>query len=209
MEKKQTNQKAKQLILLLVSVLVLVVLDQWTKHLAVMYLKDKEPFVLWQGVFELRYLENRGAAFGMLKDQRIVFLVMTVIIMAGTLWIYFKIPQTKRFLPFRLISTGILAGAVGNMIDRLLNGFVVDFFYFSLIDFPIFNVADIYVTVSSFMLLLLYFFFYKEEEFDFLFRKKEEKPVKEVPEQAAGEGVEDTEEAGAEAGMEEKLKDEE
>lgn len=172
MEKKQTNQKGKQLIFLLVAVLVLVVLDQWTKHLAVMYLKDKEPFVLWQGVFELRYLENRGAAFGIFKDQRIVFLVMTVIIMAGTLWIYHKMPQTKRFLPLRLIATGILAGAVGNMIDRLLNGYVVDFFYFSLIDFPIFNVADIYVTVSSFMLLLLYFFFYKEEELDFLFEKK-------------------------------------
>lgn len=172
MEKKQTNQKGKQMIFLLVSVLVLVVLDQWTKHLAVMYLKGKEPFVLWQGVFELRYLENRGAAFGIFKDQRIVFLVMTVIIMAGTLWIYRKMPQTKRFLPLRLIAIGILAGAVGNMIDRLLNGYVVDFFYFSLIDFPIFNVADIYVTVSSFMLLLLYFFFYKEEELDFLFEKK-------------------------------------
>lgn len=206
MEKKQTNQKGKQLFILLISVLVLVVLDQWTKYLAVMYLKDKEPFVLWQGVFELRYLENRGAAFGMLKDQRIVFLIMTVIIMAGTLWVYLKMPQTKRFLPLRLIATGILAGAVGNMIDRLLNGFVVDFFYFSLIDFPIFNVADIYVTVSSFMLLLLYFFFYKEEELDFLFGKKE----KEASEQVDGKGTEDTDEAVAEAeNQEEKLKDEE
>ncbi|MBP3544367.1 MAG: signal peptidase II [Lachnospiraceae bacterium] len=193
------------MLLLFISVLVLVILDQWTKHLAVMYLKDKEPSVLWQGVFELRYLENRGAAFGMLKDQRIVFLIMTVIIMAGTLWIYLKMPQTKRFLPLRLIAAGILAGAAGNMIDRLFNGYVVDFFYFSLIDFPIFNVADIYVTVSSFMLLLLYFFFYKEEEFDFLFRKKEENPVKEVSDQTAGKGMGDTEETG----MEKKLKDEE
>lgn len=174
MKKEQTNQRIKSYLMLLAAVLLLVVADQWTKHLAVTYLKDKEALVLWQGVFELRYLENRGAAFGILQNQRIIFLLLTVIIMTVTLWIYIKIPQTKRFLPLRLIAAGILAGAVGNMIDRLQNGYVVDFLYFSLIDFPIFNVADIYVTVSSVMLLLLYFFFYKEEEFDFLSAKKRE-----------------------------------
>lgn len=174
MEKKQMNQKGKQLCLLALAVLVLVAADQWTKHLAVQYLKDKSALVLWQGVFELRYLENRGAAFGILKDQRIVFLILTMIIMAGALWIYWRMPDTKRFLPLRLIVTGILAGAVGNMIDRLLQGYVVDFLYFSLIDFPIFNVADIYVTVSAVMLLFFYFFFYEDEELDFLTRKKKE-----------------------------------
>ena len=168
------NRKGRQLLLLLLSVLVLTALDQWTKWLAVTHLKDKEAFVLWEGIFELRYLENRGAAFGMLQNQRMVFLVLTVVIMAGTLWIYQKLPQTRRFIPLRLTAAGILAGAAGNMTDRLIHGYVVDFLYFSLIDFPIFNVADIYVTVSSFLLLLLYFFFYREEEFDFLSGKGKE-----------------------------------
>ena len=64
-----------------------------------------------------------------------------------------------------------MAGAIGNMIDRAVRGYVVDFFYFRLIDFPIFNVADIYVTVTMILLLILILFYYKEEDLEFLSRK--------------------------------------
>ena len=69
----------------------------------------------------------------------------------------------------------LLSGAVGNLIDRAVRGFVVDFFYFSLIDFPIFNVADCYVVCAAGLLILLIGFFYKEEELSFLSTGKEKK----------------------------------
>ena len=70
----------------------------------------------------------------------------------------------------------VSAGAVGNMIDRIGQGYVVDFLYFKLINFPIFNVADCYVTISAFLLILLVFFYYREEEMAcFSLHKKEEK----------------------------------
>ena len=74
-----------------------------------------------------------------------------------------------------LIAVLLTAGALGNFIDRITQGYVVDFFYFSLIDFPIFNVADIYVVVSFIALIICILFIYKDEEFSFLQFKKKEK----------------------------------
>lgn len=172
MENTHTAQNRSSLIFLLISVVVLTALDQWTKKLAVLYLKNKEPFVLIDGVFELTYLENRGAAFGLFQNQRAVFLVITLAVMAAVVFLYWRLPKNRRFLPLRIVGAGILAGAAGNMIDRLFYGYVVDFFYFRLIDFPVFNVADIYVTVSAFFLVILFLFYYKEEEFNFHFSGK-------------------------------------
>ena len=75
-----------------------------------------------------------------------------------------KLPSGNRYLPLYISMVLLLSGAVGNLIDRAVRGFVVDFFYFSLIDFPIFNVADIYVTTATAALLCLLCFFYKEED---------------------------------------------
>ncbi len=147
--------------------LLLIVADQLTKRLAVSRLKDGSPFVLWDGVFELRYLENRGMAFGIFQNQRWIFVAMTVVVLAAVLLLYFrKIPPERRYFMLNLIAVLFFAGAVGNLIDRVRCGYVVDFFYFRLIDFPIFNMADIYVTVGAFLLILLSIFYYKEEDFD-------------------------------------------
>lgn len=155
---------------------VLILLDQITKLWAVNCLKGQKPIVVWEGVFELRYLENRGAAFGILQNRRMLFLVLTIVVLLGIGYIYLKkIPNERRFFWMNLISVLFFAGAIGNFIDRLLQNYVVDFFYFCLIDFPIFNVADIYVTVAAFLLIFLGIFYYKEEDFERLFpsRKKE------------------------------------
>ena len=93
---------------------------------------------------------------------------MGVVFMAIILWVAVRIPATGRFLPFHLCVTGVLAGGIGNMIDRFLYGYVVDFFSFVLIHYPIFNVADCYIVVSVFFLLILFLFVYREEELDFL-----------------------------------------
>lgn len=162
----------KKYISALLSIIALIAIDQYTKYLAVIKLKDQDPFVIWEGVFELRYLENRGAAFGMLQNQQVFFIIMTALVLLFIIYAYVKTPETPRYLPMRLTIIFITAGAIGNMIDRVMNGFVVDFFYFSLIDFPIFNVADIYVTVTFFVLVILLMFVYKDEELDIYSLKK-------------------------------------
>lgn len=159
-------------ILGLISLIILIGIDQGTKYLAVLYLKGQASFVLIKNVFELSYLENRGAAFGILQNKRYIFVIITLIVMGATGYAYYKLPQAKRFMPLRGICILLTAGALGNMIDRVIQGYVVDFFYFKLINFPVFNVADIYVVVSAVLLVLLVLFYYKEEEFQFLERKR-------------------------------------
>ena len=159
----------------ILSFIILIVFDQWTKYLAVEHLMNKEPFIIIDGVFQLRYLENRGAAFGMMQGQQTFFLITGIIAVIVLAYVYFKMPWEKRFLPLRAVAMFIAGGAVGNMIDRVALGYVVDFFYFELIDFPIFNVADIYVTCATIVLALLILFYYKVEELDCLFPKKKEK----------------------------------
>ena len=154
---KDKNTKSIQSYLLAVlGCIVLIVLDQFTKWLAVVHLKDQEPFVIWKGVFKLEYLENRGAAFGIMQDRQILFAVGAVVIVCLIGFIYGRMPHTSRYYLLRICAVMICAGAIGNMIDRLRLNYVVDFFYFELINFPIFNIADCYVRASS--LLLLYFF---------------------------------------------------
>lgn len=156
---------------------VLIFLDQFTKNLAVAYLKGQESIVLWEGVFELRYLENRGAAFGILQEKQALFLILTTVVVLLIIYFYlFRLPNERRFLWLNISAVLFFAGAIGNYIDRLMQGYVVDFFYFRLIDFPIFNMADIYVTVAAVLLIVLGFFYYKESDFERIFpsKKKEE-----------------------------------
>lgn len=149
-----------------------VILDQWTKHLTVIHLKDQPPVILIDGVFQLRYLENRGAAFGIMQNRQWFFLLAGVLILAAVLYLYRKLPTGRRYLPLRICAVLISAGAVGNMIDRIRLGYVIDFFYFNLIDFPIFNVADVYVTCATAVLVVLILFYYREEDLESLFYRR-------------------------------------
>ena len=170
------KQKAKLVTGLIIGFLAAIGLDQWTKLLAVNHLMDRPAYVIWDGVFEFLYSENRGAAFGMLQGKQWFFLIIAVIVVAAAVYSISRMPATKKYLPLHLIAMFLSAGAVGNMIDRFTRGYVVDFLYFKLIDFPIFNVADCYVTISAFLLILLVFFYYREEEMAcFSLHKKEEK----------------------------------
>lgn len=171
----KTSNRAKGIYIFLdlLFFILLVILDQITKNLAVLHLKDKPAIVLWDGVFELHYLENSGAAFGMLQNQKILFVSIAAIILVIIGYLLIKLPRSKHFAILEILLVLIAAGAVGNMIDRVQYNYVVDFFYFKLIDFPIFNVADIYVSVSCVVLAILILFFYKDSDFDFLSKKKE------------------------------------
>lgn len=144
--------------------------DQWSKNLAVQHLKGQEPITIIPGVFKLQYLENRGAAFGMMQEKQGFFIAFTLIVVCFLVYImrncvnlYFK---RKNLSCIWLLGSLVLliSGALGNLIDRVMNQYVVDFFYFSLIDFPIFNVADCYVTVSVALIFVIILFFMKEED---------------------------------------------
>lgn len=168
----QNKYRLNSLPLFLLTAAALTVLDQITKLLAVRYLKGQANLILIPGVFELEYLENRGAAFGSFQGMTIPLSILTLILLAVIIWKYIQIPSVRRFLPLRCSLTVLTAGACGNLIDRIFRGYVVDFLYFTPIDFPRFNVADCYVVVSVIVLAILLLLVYKEEEISFLFRIK-------------------------------------
>lgn len=170
------NTKSKQIIYYaagIFSLVLLIVLDQWTKIVAVSKLMNNEPFVIVDKVFQFRYLENKGAAFGILQNQRWFFVITGIIILIAIAYIYCKMPATKKYNLLRILAVLMAAGAIGNMIDRVVNNYVVDFFYFELINFPIFNVADCYVTIAAALLIVSITFIYKED--DFMFIQKDSK----------------------------------
>lgn len=166
------NARVKSCLAGLLCTALLVCIDQLAKYLAVAHLKNKPPIVLIPGVFELRYLENRGAAFGILQGKTILLILVTLVILAAMLFVYVRTPLERKYRPLRGILIFVVASAFGNLADRILQDYVVDFLYFSLIDFPIFNIADCYVVVSGLVFLGLCFFYYKEEDFSFLGRGK-------------------------------------
>ena len=153
-------------------VVILIVFDQWTKALAYDELRVNGPIVIWDGIFELLYSENRGAAFGILQGQKWFFLLIAAAVVVVILLFLSKMPNEKKMLPLFFCTILLASGAIGNVIDRLYRGFVVDFLYFKLIDFPIFNVADCYVVVAAGLLILLNGFIYKDEDLEFLSSKE-------------------------------------
>lgn len=162
------KSKGFLLIIDLFILMVLVAVDQITKNYAVLYLRNQPAYSVIDGVLEFNYLENRGMAFGLLQDQTILFLFFGVIFLLVITYVLFKSPVGKKYTIMHFLLTVITAGAIGNMIDRLHYGFVVDYIYVVLINFPIFNIADIYVTVGTFVLILLFLFYYKEDDLSFL-----------------------------------------
>ena len=125
--------------------------DQFTKWLAVTYLKDQDPLIIIPGVFQFRYLENRGAAFGILQNRQIVFAVGALLIFLRSSSFTGEFRRKKIcFVKSMCDPSGIRR--IGNLIDRLARNYVVDFCYFNLIDFPIFNVADCYVVIGCILL---------------------------------------------------------
>ncbi len=135
-----------------VIILVSLFLDQLTKYLAVIFLKGEPSFPLWQDVLHLTYHENYGAAFGMLSEHRWVFMTISTVAILALVWYLFFSKKMSFFMGFSFAL--VLAGGIGNMIDRVFLGYVVDFIDFTLIDFAIFNVADSLVCVGAGLLFI-------------------------------------------------------
>lgn len=175
MQKKE--KKIFHTIVILVGIFLLVGVDYLTKQWISVYFKEQNgsPIVVIPKILQFSYVENRGIAWGMFQGKQILFLIMGFFVLAFAACYYRRIPWKKRYIPMHLFFVLFAAGAVGNMIDRAFYGYVIDFFEVLFMDFPVFNVADIYVTSSAGIFIVFGFFFYKDEELTLLFGKRKAK----------------------------------
>lgn len=151
----------KYRLITLVPAVILIVLDQWFKFLAVAHLKGKPAFPIIKDVFELLYTENTGAAFSILENQRWFFVVITSVVMVFLLLVILN----GRYRKDKLLTASfvlVLAGGIGNLIDRIAYGYVVDFLYFKWINFPVFNFADCCLVIGTALMLIFFFFVYED-----------------------------------------------
>lgn len=189
------RKNRKEIVLAIIIAFILIAFDQFTKFLAILKLKNNPDFEIIPNVFVLRYLPNDSAAFSLdpitlldkifhfklfaenpaafLNAKMIFFIIMTIIVIILLCLLYLKIPNTKHFCILNIILIFFISGAIGNCIDRCMNQYVVDFLYFKLINFPIFNVADIYVTCSAIATMFFGLFYYKESDYEEIFPSKE------------------------------------
>ncbi len=156
----------KKNILALFFCFILIITDQITKHFASLKLMGHQDKKIIGDYLVFHYLENRGAAFGILNNQRIFFIILTLVFSLIFVIFYYKMPKTNRFFPLRLLLIVVFGGAMGNFIDRIHSGYVIDFIYVKFINFPVFNVADIYITCSCFLVAFLFLFYYKDEDWN-------------------------------------------
>ncbi len=145
-------KKYKKPIIYALIILAGIGIDQLTKLLSVNFLKPKGSVPIIKNVIHLTYVENRGAAFGMLADNRWVFIVISTAAIIGlSIYLFkFKVPN----MLYGIAISMIISGGIGNMIDRLALGYVVDFIDFALINFAVFNGADSFVCVGAGLLTL-------------------------------------------------------
>lgn len=140
----------------------ILLLDQFTKYLTVIFVKPVASVPIIQDAIHLSYVENRGAAFSILQDQRWFFIVTTTILLFGILFILHQKKEMPRLYRFSLVM--IMGGALGNFYDRVVHGFVIDMIDFRIINYAIFNVADCFVVTGTILLCIYILFWDKKGE---------------------------------------------
>ncbi len=143
--------KIKDFILFTLTIITGIVVDQISKFIAATYLTKVDTVPIIKDVLHLTYVENRGAAFGILKNHRWIFITVSALAIIVITVILFKGAVENRLQCFSLAL--IVSGGIGNMIDRLLLGYVVDFIDFRLINFAVFNLADSIVCIGAGILI--------------------------------------------------------
>ena len=189
----KNKKKIKWMVIFLAITVLSIILDQWTKFLAVQNLQGKGAYSLIKGVLELQFFSNTGIAWSMLEGQSFFILFIGIVFLAVIMFFIVKLPEHKKFRLVYIFGGLLTGGAIGNMIDRFRLGYVVDFISFILIDFPIFNVADMCIVVSVILLAIMFLFVFKEEDLAFLnFKQKKYREIKEgnpAPETSKKEDV--------------------
>ncbi len=161
---------------------LLIALDQWLKYLVTVHLKGNPAVPIIEDVFELLYVENPGAAFSILQNQRVFFIIFTGIVMLFLLTVLLS----GRYRHHSLLNISfvlVLAGGIGNLIDRIVHGVVIDYLYFKWIDFPVFNFADCCLVLGAILMLIFFFFVYEDTSM----AKKKETPVTKTEEASDGQ----------------------
>lgn len=132
-------------------IILLTVIDQLTKYAVTMTLKDNDPKEFLFGLFQFRYVENTGAAFSSFSNSTTLLTVATVIILVVCLILLLTKKIKSKFMNVCLVL--VTAGGIGNVIDRIANGFVVDFIEPLFVDFAVFNFADCCITVGAILMI--------------------------------------------------------
>lgn len=152
---------------------LLVVIDQTSKVIAYNTLAvNGNASTIKNAVFSFYYVENTGISFSMLNSKMTLIIIITTIILICLLYVLIKTPKTLYYMPFSITLSVIVAGAIGNLYDRIFRGYVIDFIMLEFISFPVFNFADICVCVGLLVLVILIFFKYKDKDFEFIFKFK-------------------------------------
>ena len=143
-----------------VIIAVTVILDQVTKILAQNNLSNGTNIVVIPHILGFSYVRNEGAAFGIFADKRWIFMIFSTV--AILVMIYFLLKKKNEHLLFVISVSMLVGGGIGNMIDRIFRGYVIDFFKFLFMKFAVFNVADCFVTIGAVLLAVYLLFFYEE-----------------------------------------------
>ncbi len=196
----------KRFLIPLLAVVAMVVLDQWTKYMTLIHVKDTEGFYIIDKVLRIYFVRNEGMAWGMLQNKQIVFIIITPIVIAALIYFFYKMPFEKKYLLAKICMLLLIGGAMGNLIDRIdlvdrealingtlqtgniFHGYVVDMIYAEIINFPVFNIADSFITIGFAILLIGMFFVYKEKDFEVLFVSGGKKEEKETDSETAEDG---------------------
>lgn len=176
-------------IIWIIAAIALITADRLTKLTVVSKLKGSESITVIKGFLSFTYVENRGAAWGIMSGKISVFVIITLIIVPLLIFVLVRSKQAevlfsgkklKYLVLFQLDLILLISGAAGNFIDRVINGYVVDFLEFTFIDFPVFNIADCYITVGAILYIVIYLFLLDDNDLTAILKlKRKENPEKE------------------------------
>lgn len=162
----------KKIIFIIADIIIaglLILADQLIKNYVVLNLELNTYVKFWPGFIYLEHLHNHGAAFSSFENKKFFLLLIGVIFLAFIVYLIIKMPVYKKFIPAYIFLAMLIGGGVGNMIDRIRLGYVVDYIG---LDFwktyPIFNFADCCVVLGVIGLFILFIFVYKDNDLDFL-----------------------------------------
>lgn len=167
MSSKTNRNVLNSYIIPVIFIILLVVIDQLTKFIVISRMtlqKDEIPVI--GNAIVLHYIRNSGAAWGSFSNKTIFLIIISIVLIIFLGIIYKNIANLNKFMPIKICIIFIIGGAIGNLIDRIRLGYVIDFIYAKFIDFPVFNFADICVTVCMFVILFLCIFKYDSDDLD-------------------------------------------
>ena len=178
MHMNKSRFKKKILIWDFVCLVLLNILDRLAKY-ASYYYCENENFILIKDYLEITYTPNSGGAFGILYNQRFFFIFIAALFICLIVFFLFALPDDGKFNALHIWLSFILSGTIGNMADRIIYGNVIDMIYISKIDFPIFNLSDIFISLGTIFTSIVVLFILKEKDFEFLnFKQNKYREIK-------------------------------